>query len=86
MGDRGGGKVMTEQSTEQSFEEAVAQLEKIVEKLEEGDVPLEKAIEYYQQGMKLSKFCNDKLTKVEKQMEQILNEQGEFEPFSPQED
>jgi exodeoxyribonuclease VII small subunit len=77
---------MSEQNTEQSFEEAVTKLEKIVEKLEEGDVPLEKAIEYYQQGMKLSKFCNDKLTKVEKQMEQILNEQGDFEPFSPQED
>ncbi|MRG86544.1 exodeoxyribonuclease VII small subunit [Salinibacillus xinjiangensis] len=71
---------------EQSFEDAISKLEKIVEKLEEGDVPLEKAIEYYQEGMKLSKFCNDKLTKVEKQMEQILNEQGEFEPFSVQED
>ncbi|GAA0482077.1 exodeoxyribonuclease VII small subunit [Salinibacillus aidingensis] len=69
-----------------SFEEAVEKLENIVEKLEEGDVPLEKAIEYYQEGMKLSKFCNDKLTKVEKQMEQILNDQGEFEPFSIQED
>ncbi|SET60977.1 exodeoxyribonuclease VII small subunit [Salinibacillus kushneri] len=69
-----------------SFEDAVEKLETIVEKLEEGDVPLEKAIEYYQEGMKLSKFCNDKLTKVEKQMEQILNEQGEFEPFSIQED
>ncbi|QHS22715.1 exodeoxyribonuclease VII small subunit [Virgibacillus sp. MSP4-1] len=69
-----------------SFEDAVEKLENIVEKLEEGDVPLEKAIEYYQEGMKLSKFCNDKLTKVEKQMEQILNDQGEFEPYSVQED
>ncbi|MBM7569709.1 exodeoxyribonuclease VII small subunit [Aquibacillus albus] len=69
-----------------SFEEAMKQLEQIVEKLEEGDVPLEKAINYYQEGMNLSKFCSDKLTKVEKQMEQIVNEQGEFKPFTIQED
>jgi exodeoxyribonuclease VII small subunit len=71
---------------ELSFEEAITKLEEIVKKLEEGDVPLEKAIEYYQEGMILSKYCNEKLSKVEKQMEQIMNEQGEFVPFSPQED
>ncbi|WP_102027070.1 exodeoxyribonuclease VII small subunit [Salirhabdus sp. Marseille-P4669] len=77
---------MEGQEKKLSFEEAIEKLEVIVAKLEEGDVPLEKAIDYYQEGMKLSKYCNDKLTKVEKQMEQIMNEQGEFEPFSPQED
>ncbi|WP_226035061.1 exodeoxyribonuclease VII small subunit [Aquibacillus saliphilus] len=75
---------MTKQ--ELTFEEAMKELEEIVEKLEEGDVPLEKAINYYQDGMKLSKLCSDKLTSVEKQMEQIINEQGEFEPFTIQEE
>ncbi|QDP40561.1 exodeoxyribonuclease VII small subunit [Radiobacillus deserti] len=75
-----------EEKNELSFEEAMVQLEEIVEKLEEGDVPLEKAIEYYQDGMKLSKLCNEKLTKVEKQMEQIMNEHGEFVPFTAQEE
>ncbi|MCP8616814.1 exodeoxyribonuclease VII small subunit [Salirhabdus salicampi] len=65
-----------------SFEEAIEKLEQIVEKLEESDVPLEKAIDYYQEGMKLSKYCNDKLSKVEKQMEQVLNDHGELKPFS----
>lgn len=67
-----------------SFEEAMTQLEKIVEKLEEGDVPLEKAITYYQEGMKLSKVCSDKLTGVQEKMTQILNEQGELESFEVQ--
>lgn len=70
-----------EQKQELTFEEAMTKLEQIVEKLEEGDVPLEKAIAYYEEGMKLSKFCSDKLTDVQKQMTQYLNEQGQLEPF-----
>ncbi|WP_226582905.1 exodeoxyribonuclease VII small subunit [Halobacillus litoralis] len=77
---------MTDKQTEMSFEEAMKQLEEIVEKLETGEVPLEKAIQYYQEGMKLSKLCNEKLGHVESQMHQIMNEHGEFEPFSVQEE
>ncbi|MEW9674575.1 exodeoxyribonuclease VII small subunit [Lentibacillus sp. L22] len=73
-------------SEEISFEEAMLELEKIVERLEEGDVPLEKAISYYQDGMKLSKLCNDKLKQVQDQMTKIMNEQGETEPFTIQEE
>ncbi|MDF0727346.1 exodeoxyribonuclease VII small subunit [Cytobacillus sp. S13-E01] len=64
-----------------TFEEAMEKLEEIVDKLEEGDVPLEKAISYFQDGMKLSKLCHDKLQHVEKQMDQILREDGKLEPF-----
>ncbi|HLR01362.1 MAG TPA: exodeoxyribonuclease VII small subunit [Virgibacillus sp.] len=71
---------------EQSFEEAMESLEEIVNELEKGDVPLEKAIEYYQDGMKLSKLCNDKLKNVEEKMTKIMNEQGEFEVFDIQEE
>jgi exodeoxyribonuclease VII small subunit len=66
---------------ELSFEEAMTELETIVEKLEEGDVPLEKAISYFQEGMKLSKLCHDKLEKVERQMDLILHENGDMKPF-----
>ena len=69
-----------------SFEEAMENLEAIVEKLEEGEVPLEKAIQYYQDGMQLSKVCGDKLSSVEKQMTQIIDEQGEYKKFSVQEE
>ncbi|HLQ72490.1 MAG TPA: exodeoxyribonuclease VII small subunit [Bacillota bacterium] len=72
---------MSEEKTK-TFEEAMTALEKIVSKLEEGDVPLEKAITYYQEGMDLSKMCNDKLKNVQAKMTKIMNEQGEFETFS----
>ncbi|MEC5422295.1 exodeoxyribonuclease VII small subunit [Virgibacillus sp. C22-A2] len=71
---------------ELTFEEAMEKLEVIVEKLEEGDVPLEKAINYYQEGMNLSKLCNDKLKNVQEKMAQIMNEQGDLEEFDIQEE
>ncbi|WP_257348018.1 exodeoxyribonuclease VII small subunit [Pseudalkalibacillus decolorationis] len=70
----------------QTFEESMEELEVIVNKLEEGDVPLEESIRLFQEGMKLSKQCNDKLQKVEKQMDELLNEDGGTEPFTLQED
>ncbi|WGD65847.1 exodeoxyribonuclease VII small subunit [Bacillus subtilis] len=69
-----------------TFEEAMKGLESIVSKLEEGDVPLEQAINYFQEGMALSKMCHEKLQKVEKQMDFILKEEGELAPFSVQEE
>ncbi|MDE5412242.1 exodeoxyribonuclease VII small subunit [Alkalihalobacterium chitinilyticum] len=78
---------MSEQNREElSFEDAITELESVVEKLEQGDVPLEEAISMFQQGMNLSKLCHDKLTVVEKQLEQILTEDGQLEEASFQED
>lgn len=71
---------------DETFEEAMGKLEEIVTELEKGDVPLEKAIDFYQEGMKLSKQCSDKLTNVQEKMTQIMNEQGELEPFDIQEE
>ncbi|MEW8969950.1 MAG: exodeoxyribonuclease VII small subunit [Mesobacillus sp.] len=65
-----------------SFEQAMDQLESIVEKLEEGDVPLEEAISFYKEGMELSKLCHDKLKNVEEQLAQIITEDGRTEGFS----
>ena len=67
---------------EQSFEEAMKNLEEMVEKLEEGDVPLEEAISIYKQGMDLSRLCHSKLKSVEDQLTQILNEDGQLEGFA----
>ena len=72
---------MTTQKT-LTFEEAMTKLEEIVEKLEEGDVPLEEAITFYQEGMELSKLCHDKLKTVEEQLTQIITEDGRTERFS----
>lgn len=84
--DRGKGEINMDKEQELSFENAMEELEKIVEKLEEGDVPLEKAINYYQEGMKLSKICSDKLNKVQEKVVKIVNEQGKLEPFDVQEE
>jgi exodeoxyribonuclease VII small subunit len=65
-----------------SFEEAMSQLEKIVDRLEEGDVPLEEAITIYKEGMGLSKLCQGKLKNVEEQLAQIITEDGRIENFS----
>lgn len=72
---------MSEEKT-LSFEEAMKQLEQIVDRLEEGDVPLEEAIAIYKEGMELSKLCHDKLKSVEEQLTQIITEDGRKESFS----
>ena len=70
-----------------SFEEAMDKLEAIVAKLESGDVPLEQAIELFQEGRRLSRRCGDKLEQVERKIEMLIEtEQGiERRPFVPEE-
>lgn len=60
----------------QDFAQSIAQLENIVSALEKGDVPLEEAIELYQEGMKLSQSCHSQLEKAEKQLVTIMDAQG----------
>lgn len=73
------------QKPEINFEEAMNQLEDIVSQLERGDVPLEKAIELFQQGMQLSQLCSQKLTQVERKIETIVEQDGQLgkKPFEP---
>jgi exodeoxyribonuclease VII small subunit len=58
-----------------SFEEALKQLEKIVQELESGDLPLEKAMQKFEEGMQLSKYCSDKLDETEKKIQVLLKDQ-----------
>jgi exodeoxyribonuclease VII small subunit len=69
-----------------SFEEAMNKLEQIVDKLEEGDVPLEEAIAFYKEGMELSKLCHNKLKSVEEQLTQIITEDGRKQNFTIEEE
>lgn len=63
----------------QTFEESLEKLEKIIEQLEGGDLALDKAFEYYKEGMDLSLFCSDELKRVEKEVSQIQKSRdGEF--------
>ena len=68
--------------SQQSFAAAMTDLEEIVRKLEQGDVPLEEAIDLYKKGMELSQFCHEKLTNAEQQLISIVGEDGSKQPFS----
>ena len=58
---------------ELSFEESLKELENIVDQLESGDIDLEKSVKLYEKGMLLKKNCEDKLKKVEMQINKIKN-------------
>lgn len=55
-----------------TFEEAMKRLEEIVAALENNQVSLEKSVDLFQEGIKLSKICNDKLNNIEDKVAKIL--------------
>ncbi len=69
---------------ELSFEQAIDKLEMVVQQLESGDVPIEKAIELFQQGMELAKVCGGKLDQIERKIEVLMEDGGSFstKPFA----
>ena len=71
---------------ERTFEQSMKELEEVVKKLEQGDVPLEEAITMFQEGMKRSKECHDRLQNVEKQMAEVLTEDGNLSSFNVEEE
>jgi exodeoxyribonuclease VII small subunit len=75
---------MKSKDKEISFEEAMVMLEDIVQQLESGDAPLEKAIELFQDGMKMAHLCSGKLELVEKKIEILIEENGSLvkRPFA----
>jgi exodeoxyribonuclease VII small subunit len=69
-------------TTIKDFESAIAELETIVKRLEEGDLPLEKSLELFERGVQLSRFCHSKLEEAERRVE-LLTERGEVTPAPP---
>jgi len=57
-----------------TFEQAIKQLEQIVQDLESGDMPLEKAIKTFEEGIQLSKFCSEKLDETEKRITILMQD------------
>jgi len=73
---------------EMKFEDGLKRLEKIVDDLEAGNIPLEDALEKYEEGIKLSKLCAKKLEAAKKRVEILLkSEDGsvELKPFDEKE-
>ena len=65
--------------TIRDFEAALAELETIVKKLEEGDLSLEQSLALYERGVTLSKFCHARLEDAERRIE-LLGERGDLRP------
>lgn len=60
-------------SPQQSFEEQLAELEKVVEQLERGDLPLEDSVGLFERGMQLSEACKGQLASAESRIQVLLN-------------
>lgn len=67
------------------FEECLQRLEKIVQELERGEVPLEKSLTLFEEGMQLSSACRKELEQAEGKVELLLKKNGKLqaEPFEP---
>ncbi len=73
----------------QTFEKAMEKLEQIVADLESGDPSLDVALKKFEEGIKLSKFCSEKLDDMEKRISVLLeNDAGELveQPLAPNDD
>jgi len=68
------------------FEDALSKLEKIVSRLEDGEIPLEESLKLFEEGIRLSRFCNQKLDEAEKRVEILMKGKDGVvkpQPFDP---
>ena len=68
---------MTVKKNDITFEEALKDLEKIVEELNNGDMELEKAITAYEKGIQLKNICEERLKNAQERIELIQNKKQE---------
>ncbi|CAM2853925.1 exodeoxyribonuclease VII small subunit [Dolosigranulum pigrum] len=66
---------------EKTFDQSLQELEAIVETLEQGDVPLEEALEQFQQGIQLSQRLKTQLNDAEKFLKKIVDADGQEVPL-----
>ena len=72
-----------------TFESSLEELERIVRELEQGELPLEKSLELFEQGVKLSRECQERLNQAERRIEVLMRDnQGRptVKPFEPETD
>ncbi len=68
------------------FEEAVGELERVVEQLESGELSLEDSLAAFEKGVRLVKLCNQKLTEVERKIELLVKDKDGKLQLKPLED
>jgi exodeoxyribonuclease VII small subunit len=72
--------------SKEKFEDTLNKLERIVSRLEEGDIPLEESLKLFEEGIRLSRLCNQKLDEAEKKVEILIKGKDEIikpQPFTP---
>ena len=69
------------------FEQALGELEAVVERLEHGDMPLEEALKQFERGIELTRGCQASLKQAEQRVEILLRKtpEAEPEPFATEE-
>ena len=72
-----GDQMAKNSAREESFEDSVSALEGIVKQLESGELPLERALELFENGVRLARRCQEQLAEVEQRVEILLRERGE---------
>jgi exodeoxyribonuclease VII small subunit len=76
---------MTDEESQQfNFEQALAELKLLVEKMEQGGLPLQDSLQYFEQGIGLIRHCQQQLASAEQKVK-ILTEQQKLEPYQPHE-
>ncbi|MBS98757.1 MAG: exodeoxyribonuclease VII small subunit [Oceanospirillaceae bacterium] len=65
------------------FENSLAQLEAVVERMEQGDLPIEDALKAFEEGVKLTRECQTILDQTEQKVQVLIEQQGELKtrPF-----
>lgn len=66
---------------EPSYEDALAELERLVQRMEDGQMPLDQMLDSYKRGAELLELCRSRLASVEEQVK--LLEDGQLENWSP---
>ena len=76
---------MAKKPQQPDFEQSLAELESLVERMEEGELSLEESLKTYEQGIKLSRACKQALDRVEQRILVLTEREGEetLEPFEP---
>ncbi|MGD8407881.1 MAG: exodeoxyribonuclease VII small subunit [Thiohalophilus sp.] len=79
-------KKSTAKSTNPDFEKSLAELETLVERMEQGDQTLEQSLKDFERGVALTRSCQQALKAAEQKVEQLLEQNGQEElvPFEPE--
>ncbi len=66
-----------------NFEQSLAELEQLVEAMEQGDLPLEEALKHFEKGISLAANCQQSLQKAEQKVQKLVEKNGELleKPF-----